>query len=86
MHFLPNEIFNEQRYRQLISDSTSDDRCNLAQIKSSARRNIRNDELWLYDSNNDIDRTFPPFGVEPICVENIKINFKVSKANDKNAF
>ena len=100
MFFRSNEIFNEARYRQLITDSTSDGRVNLEQIKSSAKKNIpayvdsiarntneQKESIYKSDessSGSNTDSQFPPVGVEPICVDKITINFKVSKVNDAN--
>lgn len=89
MYFLPGQTFDEERYRQLITDSTSEDRISLAHIKRSARRRISSDEvnsIYQMDESNDINTysQYPPVDVEPICVDKITINFIVSKLTDAN--
>lgn len=92
MFFKPNEIFNAECYRKLITESTSDSRINLAQIKRSARNRIDKDEgniLKIPITNIDNDEftagsAYPPVEVDPICTNKITINLKVSKATDDN--
>lgn len=98
IYFKPNEIFSEEKLKKLIRCSTSDTNgIGLAQIMANEERKISlpsNNAITFRISLAEPKRTqsmissvescefYPPVQVEPICTDTIRINVKVSKAND----
>lgn len=87
MFFKTDEIFDDDKYKKLISKPANDNDLRVIIANERLKNYPNKGKLPVSEKEANIDSDwsgedkFPPVEVEPICVDKLTINVKLSKAN-----